>query len=146
VLKNKKILLALVPIVALAVWLTALRPEPPKEKAKVEGDAYVLPKEFLVALRGSRFAKVSVALLLEHGAGAEPEGGEEGAKPPEGYGPLPQEALVRDIVTDELTGQPARRLTSRKGRDRLEKRIAKRLHEATDVPAHEVLFMDVAVQ
>jgi hypothetical protein len=105
----------------------------------------VLPKEFLVSLRGGRFAKVAVALVLGHGGSAAPED-KAAAKPPEGYGTLPQEALVRDIVTDQLTGQPAARLLQVKGRDRLEKRIQQRLHEATDVPSAEVLLMDVAVQ
>ena len=77
------------------------------------------------------------------------EGGGHGAappKPPEGYGPLPQEAAVRDIVTDVLTDVEDGDLTERKGRDELKERILKRVKHGTDVPIHEVLFTDVSVQ
>jgi len=104
---NKKVLIALVPLVIGAgVAYKMLAPKSQSPKMKVDGHVYVLPRDFLVNLNGGRYAKVSVALVLEHGgaaeAGAEGEGA--GAEPPEGYGPLPQEALVRTIVTDALTG------------------------------------------
>ena len=67
-------------------------------------------QEFLVTLAEGRYAKLSVGLVLPHDALA-PEGAEGAeAKPPEGYGPLAQEALVRAIVTDPLTGARPRPL------------------------------------
>jgi flagellar basal body-associated protein FliL len=146
----KKLLIVALPL--LAAGLVAFKMFGPKEeepRAKIDGDVYVMPKDFLVNLEDDRFAKLSVALVLEHGQGAEAAAGEAeeaGAEPPQGYGPLPQEALVRTIVTDTLTGQPAARLRSRMWRKALKKRIQEALERSTDVHALDVLFPDVAVQ
>jgi len=116
---------------------------------KIEGEVYVLPKEFLVNLSDGKFAKLGVGLVFHHGFTSAPEAGGHGAapaKPPEGFGVLPQEAVVRDIVTDEITDTPARELTSGKGRKKLKKHILERLHKETDVKVEDVLFTDVAVQ
>lgn len=115
---------------------------------KVEGEVYVLPKEFLVNLRDGKFAKLGVGMVFEHGFVSAPEAGGHGApaKPPEGFGVLPQEAVVRDIVTDELTNTRSEELTSSKGRKKLKKHILERLHEESDVKAEDILFTDVAVQ
>ena len=119
----------------------------PKEKPKVEGEVYVLPKDFLVNLTDGKFAKLGVGLVFDEGFVAAPAGAaEEGAAPPTGYGVLPQEAVVRDIVTDVVTDESANALTSRKGRETIKKEILKRLKAQTDVKAHEVLLTDVAVQ
>ena len=67
-------------------------------------------------------------------------------KPPDGYGLLTQEALVRSIVTDVVTGVSAEMLTSAEGREKLGKRIVKRLHKETDTHVEEVFFIDVVVQ
>src|SRR3954462_7733830 len=93
---------------------------------KIDGEVYVLPKDFLINLSDGRFAKLNVALVLKEGALA-PAGGGGGAAaaPPEGYGALPQEAAIRDIVTNVITGSTGKRLISRKGRVKLKKRILK---------------------
>ena len=59
---------------------------------------------------------------------------------------MPQEAVVRDIVTDELTDAKDADLIRRAGRDKLKKSILKKIHKSTDVHADEVLFTDVTVQ
>ena len=116
-------------------------------KPKVEGEVYVLPKDFLVNLTDGKFAKLGVGLVFDEGFTAAPaKGGEEGAAPPEGYGVLTQEPVVRDIVTDVVTDSTAAELTSRKGREEIKAKILKRLKAQTDVKAHEVLLTDVAVQ
>ena len=116
-------------------------------KPKVEGEVYVLPKDFLVNLTDGKFAKLGVGLVFDEGFLAAPAGAAEGATaPPTGYGVLPQEAVVRDIVTDVVTDESANALTSRKGRETIKKEILKRLKAQTDVKAHEVLLTDVAVQ
>lgn len=148
----KKKLMILVPVLLLGVGgaykFALAKPEvgPP---AKIEGEVYVLPKEFLVNLDGGKFAKLGVAMVFHHGFTSAPaEGGHKGApvKPPEGFGVLPQEAVVRDIITDEITGADERDLTTVKGRKTLKKHILERLHKETDVEAEDVLFTDVAVQ
>jgi flagellar protein FliL len=117
-------------------------------KPKVEGEVYVLPKDFLINLTDGKFAKLGVALVFDEGFAAAPVGGEAegGAAPPTGYGVLAQEAVVRDIVTDVVTDESASTLTSRKGREEIKTEILKRLKAQTDVKAHEVLLTDVAVQ
>jgi flagellar basal body-associated protein FliL len=117
-------------------------------KAKVEGEVYVLPKDFLVNLSDGKFAKLGVGLVFDEGFLAAPVAGghEAAAAPPTGYGVLAQEAVVRDIVTDVVTDESAHDLTSRKGREEIKTKILKRLKAQTDVKVHEVLLTDVAVQ
>ena len=117
-------------------------------KARVEGEVYVLPKDFLINLSDGKFAKLGIGLVFEHGFLAAPPAGGHGAAaaPPTGYGVLTQEAVVRDIVTDVVTDESARDLTSRKGREEIKIKILKRLKAQTDVKVHEVLLTDVAVQ
>jgi flagellar protein FliL len=117
-------------------------------KPKVHGEVYVMPKDFLVNLADGKFAKVDVGFVFKEGFAAAPAGGgkEAAAKPPEGYGALAQEAVVRDIVTDTITGHTASDLTARKGREALKTEIRARILKTTDVKVDDVLFMDVAVQ
>lgn len=145
---RKKLLIAVPLLVVIAAMgaYKVLSPTPVVPKAKVDGDVYVLPREFLINLDAGRYAKLGVALVLPHDhGGAEAESAEAG-KPPEGYGPLPQEAVVRAIVTDILSGERAGRLISARGRRMLKQRITRTLRERTDVEASGVLFTDVAVQ
>jgi flagellar basal body-associated protein FliL len=131
------------------VYKFALAKPPVKEKHKVEGTIYVLPKEFVVNLSDGRYAKFNVAMVLdEHQATAPEAAGGHGAapEPPEGYGTLEQEAVVRDIVTDEVSGAEADDLIERKLRAKLKKKILKNLRTHTDVKVHEVLLTDIAVQ
>jgi flagellar FliL protein len=147
---NKKTLIiaVLALVVAGGAYKTVLAK--PKEKAKkpnVEGNLYVLQKEFLVNLADSRYAKISAALLLDpkdHSTAA--AGGHGGTAPPEGYGAMTQEAIVRAIVTDALTGRNAADLEDARKRDRLRKEIVERIHEETDVHADDILFPDLTVQ
>jgi flagellar basal body-associated protein FliL len=131
------------------VYKFALAKPPVKEKHKVEGTIYVLPKEFVVNLADGRYAKFNVAMVLDHSQATAPApaGGHEApVAPPEGYGTLEQEAVVRDIVTDEVSGATADDLVKRKMRSRLKKRILKQLLGHTDVKVQEVLLTDIAVQ
>lgn len=118
-------------------------------KPKVAGEVYVLGKQFLVNLHGGKYAQVTVGLVLEEGETAAGEaGGEEAAavKPPEGFGPMPQEGVVRDVITDRLTGLDADDLVEERSRARLKRMIAADLRKHTDVPIEDVLFTDVTVQ
>jgi flagellar FliL protein len=142
----------IVPIVLLlvlgGVYKFVLAKPAAVAKPKVEGEVYVLPKDFLINLTDGKFAKLGVGLVFDEGFVAAPAGGEAegGAAPPTGYGVLTQEAVVRDIVTDVVTDESANALTSRKGREEIKKEILKRLKAQTDVKVHEVLLTDVAVQ
>lgn len=148
-MKSKlKIIIPLALVIAGGAYKFVLAKPPVGKPPKIAGEVYVLPKDFLLNLADGKFAKLGVALVFKEGfAAAAPGHGEEAAAaPPEGYGVLPQEAVVRDIVTDVVTNGSARDLTTRKGRERLKKRILKRLHKQTDVEAEDVLLTDIAVQ
>lgn len=148
--KKKLIMAVTVALVAIGGgYKFGFAKEAEEKPAKIHGDVYVLGKDFLVNLADGHYAKLGIAIVVDHGAAVPAGGGGHGAaapKPPEGYGPLPQEAAVRDIVTDTLTDVDERDLTRRAGREHLKERIYKRIKQATDVPIHEVLFTDVSVQ
>jgi flagellar FliL protein len=149
-MKSKlKIIIPLALVIAGGAYKFVLAKPAPLPTPKVEGEVYVLPKDFLVNLQDGKFAKFGVGLVFRHGFSSVPAAGGHGAAaaaPPEGYGVLTQEALVRDIVTDEVTSTTARDLTTRKGRKSLKKSILKRIDKETDVKAEDVLLTDVAVQ
>ncbi len=150
---NKKlpIIIVIALLVAGGAYKTVLaKPKEHAPKPKVEGTVYVLPKEFLVNLADGRFAKVSVGLVLDpHDTSAHPpESGGPGAAPtpPEGYGTMPQEAIVRDLITGLLTDSTDHELIDGEGREKIKKSILKAIKKHTDVHAEEILFMDVTVQ
>ena len=139
----------ILPLVALVVlggaYKTVLAKPPTKVKPKVEGQVYVLPKEFLVNLKNDRYAKLTVALVLPE---TEPVMAEaaEGAAPPEGWGTLPQEAVIRGLVTDTLTGVDADKLIEAEGREKLKEKLLLKFKKYSDVHVEHVLLTDVAVQ
>jgi hypothetical protein len=111
------------------------KPGKAEPKPKVEGEIYVLPKEFLVNLADGRFAKLQVALVVEPAAGGGGHGGGHGAPaPPEGYGSEPQEAIVRDLITDTLTDAADHELIRRDGREQIKKKIPRGDQEAHGRP------------
>jgi len=139
----------IVPILLVAVGgvykFVLAKPAAAAPKPKVDGQVYVLPKEFLINLSGGRFAKLSVGLVLDESQ-ATASADKEAAKPPEGFGTLPQEAVIRDIVTDRLTDDTADSLVTEKGREKLKSQLLRSIKKKTDVKVNEVLFTDVAVQ
>lgn len=149
-MKSKlKIIIPLTALLLLGgVYKFALAKPPAKEKSKVEGVVYVLPKEFVVNLADGRYGKFNVALVLDHSQKTVVEATSEhdAPEPPEGYGTLAQEGLIRDIVTDEVSGAQSDELVNRKKRKKLKKLIYKKLKKQTDVKVHEVLLTDIAVQ
>ena len=145
----------IVPIVVLLAGLGggykfAFAKSEPEPKPHVEGTVYILGKEFLVNLADGRFAKLTVGLLLdpEDHSTAPAESGGHGAapKPPEGFGPMLQEGIVRDLITGELTNAEDSDLIEHEGREKLKHKILKRIKKHTDVHADEILFTDVTVQ
>jgi flagellar basal body-associated protein FliL len=150
-MKSKlKFIIPLAVLIALGgVYKFALAKPPAKEKHKIEGTVYVLPKEFVVNLADGRFAKFNVALVLDPSQATAPEAaGGEGAAPtpPEGFGTLEQEAVIRDVVVNETSGMSADDLIKPKRRARLKKLILKDIRSSSDVKVIEVLLTDVAVQ
>ena len=144
--KKKLIIIVVVALVAAGgAYKTVLaKPKKAEPKPKVTGQIYVLPKEFLVNLADDRFAKLQVALVVEHLPVA--ASGHGAPTPPEGYGTEPQEAVIRDIITNELTDASDRDLIGHEGREKIKKRILQSIKKHTDVHVEEVLFPDVTVQ
>ena len=141
--RKKLIIIAIgVLVVAGLAYKMVLAPKS-ESKERVDGTVYVMPKEFLLNLAGGRYAKMTVALVLAPGQST---GGSSATPPAEGVGTLEQEPLVRQIVTDTITGVPAADLTSRKDRHRMQVEIRKEVDKTTDVKTRKVVFSDLVVQ
>jgi flagellar FliL protein len=148
-MKSKlKIIVPLALILFGGVYKFALAKPAPAPHHKIAGEVYVLPKSFLLNLSDGKYVAMGVALVLKEGYSAVPAAGGHAAAaaPPEGYGTLPQEPVIRSIVTDTVTDASSSQLVSRKGRETLKKRILRRIDKYTDVQADDVLLTDVAVQ
>ena len=59
---------------------------------------------------------------------------------------MTQEAIVRSIITEDVTGARDVDLIDEHRREAMQKRILKDILKRTDVKAEEVLFPDVTVQ
>jgi flagellar basal body-associated protein FliL len=141
--RKKLIIIAIgVLVVAGLAYKMVLAPKS-ESKVKVEGTVYVMPKEFLLNLADGRYAKMTVALVLAPGQSA---AGSSESPPPEGFGTLEQEPLVRQIVTDTITGTTAADLTSRKDRHHMQVEIRKEVDKTTDVKTKAIVFSDLVVQ
>jgi flagellar protein FliL len=120
-------------------YFFVLAPKPAKAvPPKVEGTLFPLSPEFVVNLSGEHYGKVSIALLLSADAPAASADGAAAA--------LPEDAVVRAIVTNDLTGLASSALIDRPKRNTIEKKILTDLQKKTDVKVTEVLFTDVVVQ
>jgi flagellar basal body-associated protein FliL len=113
-------------------------------KTKVNGTIYVLPKQFTLNLQGGQYATLTVALLLSPGQSL----GVTSATnpPPTGFGSLTEEAVIRAIITNDVTDQPDSALISQSGRKTLESKILADIHAQTDTEVNAIYFTDVAVQ
>jgi flagellar FliL protein len=143
----------LVPVIALLAVLGGVykfviaKPAKAEPKPHVEGTVYMLQKEFLINLADGRFAKMQVGLVLAHDdTSTVAAGGEHAATPPEGYGAMAQEGIVRDLITAELTDATDKDLIGETGRDKLKEKILKSLKKYTDVKVEHILFSDLTVQ
>jgi flagellar basal body-associated protein FliL len=143
---KKKIIIILVVVLAGGGFVAkSMFLKPAVAKEKISGTIYILPKQFTANLKDGRYATLTVALVLAPGqsAGATAEGG---AAQPDGFGTLPEEAAVRDIITNLLTDQSSSTLTDVTGREHLKAQILAAIRKGTDDKVSEILFTDLAVQ
>jgi flagellar protein FliL len=137
----KKKLMIVLPVLLLAAagaaYKLVLAPQPAQAEPKVAGALFPLADPFLLNLADGRYARVSVALVLEGEAAAPAEGAKA---------VVPQEAAVRATITDRLTGVAASELIDRDDRHRLVAQLRKDLLGSTDDQVEEVLLTDVTVQ
>jgi flagellar basal body-associated protein FliL len=146
---KKKIIIVLVVLLAGGGFVAkSMFLKPAVAKEKISGTIYILPKQFTANLKDGRYATLTVALVLppgqSTGAAAGGEGG--GSTQPEGFGTLPEEAAVRDIITNLITDQSSGTLTDESGREKLKAQILAAIRKGTDVKVSEILFTDLAVQ
>ena len=142
-LKNKKVIFAIVPILLFGAY-TMTKPKP-VNKDKIKGIVYSMPQSFLLNLTDGRYAKLSVALELAPGQsdGATPGASSSG----EGAaGTLPEEPVVREIVTNAVTNMSGETLISPAGRRTVKAQILHGIRAQTDVKVEAVLIPDLTVQ
>jgi flagellar basal body-associated protein FliL len=148
-MKSKlKFIIPIVLVVLGGVYKFVLAKPAAVAKPKVAGTVYIMQKDFLLNLSDGKFAKLDVALEFAPGYTGAPAGGADPAAPapPEGYGTLPEEPVVRAIVTDVITDATAHDLLTRKGRRALIAHIMHNIASKTDVKLSGLLFTDVTVQ
>lgn len=143
---NKKILIPIIVVIVAVVGFAGYTYAMPKKhtKVKINGTIYILPKQFTVNLRGGQYATLTVALLLAPGQSV----GVTSATnpPPTGFGSLTEEAVIRAIITNDVTDQPESALITQSGRVGLEKKILSNIKTQTDTLVSNIYFTDVAVQ
>jgi flagellar basal body-associated protein FliL len=145
-LKNKKLMLAVaLPILILGVGYKMTRPAP-VNKDKIKGTIYVMPAPFLLNLQDGRFAKLTVALELAPGQSDGASATAAAASGENAVGTLPEEPIVREIVTDAVTNQNGETLVSESGRRAVKRQILKAIQKQTDVKIESVLMPDLTVQ
>ncbi|HYB24848.1 MAG TPA: flagellar basal body-associated FliL family protein [Solirubrobacteraceae bacterium] len=145
-LKNKKLMLAVaLPILILGIGYKMTQPKP-VDKMKIKGTIYSMPAPFLLNLTDGRFAKLTVALELAPGQsdGASATGGSSGGE--NAVGTLPEEPLVREIVTNAVTNQNGETLVSNQGRSAIKHQILAAIAQQTDLKVEAVLIPDLTVQ
>lgn len=143
-MSKKKLLIPLVLLLVLGVGYSMAKPKK-TVKLKVTGTIYIMPQAFLLNLSEGHYAKLSVALDLAPGqstgaSSSSSTGSSEAA------GTLPEEALIREIVTNTVTGQNGATLVSEHGRTAIKHQILATITRQTDVKVQAVLFPELTVQ
>lgn len=127
-------------IVGVGAKMTILAPKPATGKPKVEGTLVPLNPEFTVNLADGHFAKLTVALLLDPSS-APTAGGEGASGPPH----LPQDSMIRSVITDRLTGLSESDLLGRQARRDTLTTLKRDLLHHTDTKIRQVLITDLTV-
>jgi len=145
-LKKKKLMLAVaLPILILGVGYKMTRPKP-VNKDKIKGTIYVMPAPFLLNLTDGRYARITVGLELAPGQSDGASATAAAASGENAVGTLPEEPLVREIVTNVVTNQNGETLVTNGGRNAVKHQILEEIDKTTDVKVQAVLFPDLTVQ
>ena len=143
-LKNKKIMLAVALPILLFGGYTMTKPKP-VIKEKIKGTIYVMPQTFLLNLSDGRYVKLTVALQLAPGQ-SDGASATASSSSTESAGTLPEEPLVREIVTNTVTNQSGEALVDGHSRLAIRHQILTAITKQTDVKVEAVLFPDLTVQ
>jgi flagellar basal body-associated protein FliL len=146
-MSKKKLLIPIVLIVALGAAHVVMAKPQKAVKLKIQGTIYVMPQSFLLNLSEGHYAKLSVALDLAPGQsdGASATAGASSGSG-ESAGTLPEEPVVREIVTNAVTGQSGSTLVDSHGRSTIKHQILNAIRHQTDVKVEAVLFPELTVQ
>jgi flagellar FliL protein len=144
----KKKILILIPILLLGGGYVAKGKLMPKKvvKPKLAGEIYIMPKQFMCNLQDGHYATLTVALELAPGQSDGATAADAGGSSSSPVGTLPEEAVIRSIITNLITNQTSNALVTAAGRTDLEKQILSQIKANTDDKVAEVFFTDVAVQ
>jgi flagellar FliL protein len=144
---KKKILILLLVILLGGGYVAKGKLMPPKVvKQKINGEIYILPKQFTLNLKDSRYATLTAALVLAPGQSDGSTAASASAGTDSTVGTLPEEAVIRAIITNTITNDTSATLIDQTGRAHVEQEILKEITSQTDVKITDVLFTDVAVQ
>ena len=112
----KKKILIILPIVLLGGgYVAKAKLMPPKVvKPKIAGEIYILPHQFTLNLTDGHYATLTVALELAPG---QSDGASADNTPATGavVGTLPEEAVIRAIITNDVTNQTSNTLIADPG-------------------------------
>jgi flagellar basal body-associated protein FliL len=145
----KKKLMIILPVLLLGGGYVAKgKLMPPKVvKQKIAGTIYILPKQFTCNLQDGHYATVTVALELAVGQSDGASAADAGGTPTGAtVGTLPEEAVIRSLITNLLTNQTSSALVNPNGRSGLQRQVLSEIKADTDVKVDQVFFTDVAVQ
>lgn len=145
----KKKLMIIIPVLLLGGGYEAkakfLAPKP--VKPKLAGEIYILPKQFMCNLQDGHYATLTIALELAAGQSDGATAADAGGTPSGStVGTLPEEAVIRSIITNLITNDTSNQLVTDSGRNSLETQILSKIKATTDVKVQQVFFTDVAVQ
>ena len=144
----KKKLMIIIPVLLLGGGYEAkakfMAPKP--VKPKLAGEIYILPKQFMCNLQDGHYATLTLALELAPGQSDGATADSAGASSTSTVGTLPEEAVIRSIVTNLITNDTSSQLVTNSGRTNLEAQILSQIKSSTDVKVDKVFFTDVAVQ
>ena len=144
---KKKILIILPLLLLGGGYVAKAKLMPPKVVAhKVAGEIYILPKQFMLNLQDGHYATLTVALELAPGQSDGATAESAGASSTSVVGTLPEEAVIRAIITNLITNQTSNTLVTDTGRAGLQAQILSQIKSHTDVKVDQVFFTDVAVQ
>jgi flagellar basal body-associated protein FliL len=145
----KKKLMIILPVLLLGGGYVAKgKLMPPKVvKQKIAGEIYILPKQFMCNLQDGHYATFTVALELAPGQSDGATAADAGGTPSGAtVGTLPEEAVIRALITNLITNEKSATIVDSTGRTAVEQQILSEIKTETDVKVDQVFFTDVAVQ
>jgi flagellar FliL protein len=144
----KKKILIILPLLLLGGGYVAKAKLMPSKvvKPKIAGEIYILPHQFMCNLQDGHYATFTVALELAPGQSDGATAADAGTSSTSVVGTLPEEAVIRAIITNLITNQTSPTLVSASGRSSLEAQVLSDIKSQTDVKVEQMFFTDVAVQ